>query len=592
MGNVESSGATLEEADNLRRSTFKAKRDESAPSTHSGRRVVSYKDICAGINGVDNEDDEDDIIDHSGSDSDEEDEAEERENDDMGVEEQQDPLCPVIKITKQELKEACKPWRKAIIVKLLGKKLGLNFLRVRLQRLWQPVGEMEIIDLDHEYYIVRFSNSADYSHVFDGGPWVILGHCLVIQQWQPGFNPEEGAPGKAAVWVRIPKFPVELYGKRFLWRIANSLGKLVRVDDRTMKIAKDGGQSNVGTEKCRFARLCVEVDLRKALVAQFTMNDQIYKIEYEGLHQICFHCGRFGHRLDGCPLASLAPGVTAARGEKPILESQQTPAAAAEPFGEWMIVKRDKRKGGQQAKSKGAVNGRALNSNSKMNNGSRFNALVNEKEVIGETSNGQAASMAANVEIIAINDIDMVTGDIGGNSHVHNGSMPKEQLAQQNIPIVNANYGGVNLEENILNTEAIIADSVTTIEESIIPNTINQHHEVISADSLPINEGGSTINTGAAIVENPMNKTREAHVSGSNSIISIKKAARGKGPGGGSKVSTTSVDKPIIIQDILGLNKKHKARVGSLLQDQDEPLGAVRRERDRSLSPGSTKRST
>ncbi|KAK7290848.1 hypothetical protein RIF29_05581 [Crotalaria pallida] len=26
-----------------------------------------------------------------------------------------------------------------------------------------------------------------------------------------------------------------------------------------------------------------------------------YKVEYEGLHLICFHCGRFGHRKDHCP---------------------------------------------------------------------------------------------------------------------------------------------------------------------------------------------------------------------------------------------------------------------------------------------------
>ncbi|XP_057451938.1 uncharacterized protein LOC130743727 [Lotus japonicus] len=292
-----SEGASPEELDNLRRSTFKAKQqqpgDQQATPVLS-RRVISYKDICVGINGSNRDEDEEDAyIDNSGSDVDEDAEEVEEGDEDMEDNVQQDPLFPVIKITKRELKEACKPWRKAIIVKLLGKKLGLSLLRIRLERLWQPMGDMEVIDLDNEFYIIRFSNAADYGHVFNGGPWVIMGHYLVIQQWKPGFVPEEGIPGKVAVWVRIPKFPVEFYGKCFLWRIGNNLGRMVRIDDHTMKVAKDGGQSNIGNERCRFARICVEVDLRKALVAKFTMNDQTYNVEYEGLNLICFHCGRF-----------------------------------------------------------------------------------------------------------------------------------------------------------------------------------------------------------------------------------------------------------------------------------------------------------
>ncbi|XP_057418459.1 uncharacterized protein LOC130712657 [Lotus japonicus] len=274
------------------------------------------------------------------------------------------------------------------------------------------MGEMEVIELDHDFYIIQFSNMADYAHIFNGGPWVIMGHYLIIQQWQPGFFPEEGVPGKVAVWVRIPKFPVEMYGKRFLWRIGNHLGQMIRIDEHTLKIAKDGGQSTVGNERCKFARICVEVDLRKALVAKFNMNDQVYKVEYEGLNLICFHCGRFGHRHEIFPLSTLPQGVEAAQGERPVAQSQ-APAAAAEDsqsFGDWMIVKREKRKGGVMAKSKGGgVNAQAvpyLNTNYNKKGGSRFNALHNH----GETSNeAGAGSLEENVEIIAIND-DAIKG--------------------------------------------------------------------------------------------------------------------------------------------------------------------------------------
>src|ERR1044072_5494183 len=153
--------------------------------------------------------------------------------------------------------------------------------------MWQPTGEMEVIDLDKGYYVVRFSNRADYAQIFTGGPWMILGHCLMIQQWKPGFRPTDDALGKVAVWVRVPGLPIEFYGKHFLWRIGNTLGRMIRIDDHTLRMESDG-LSLVGTERGKFARICVEVDLRKTLLAKFSMNGETYRVEYEGLNQICF----------------------------------------------------------------------------------------------------------------------------------------------------------------------------------------------------------------------------------------------------------------------------------------------------------------
>ena len=50
----------------------------------------------------------------------------------------------------------------------------------------------------------------------------------------------------------------------------------------------------------KFARLCVEIDLRKKLVPAITTLGREFKAEYEGLHLICFKCGRYGHRMEVC----------------------------------------------------------------------------------------------------------------------------------------------------------------------------------------------------------------------------------------------------------------------------------------------------
>lgn len=62
----------------------------------------------------------------------------------------------------------------------------------------------------------------------------------------------------------------------------NKLVKAVRTD-----------QCTVDSSRGLYARVCVEVDLKKTLVPQFLLNDDIQRVEYEdeGLHFICFECG-------------------------------------------------------------------------------------------------------------------------------------------------------------------------------------------------------------------------------------------------------------------------------------------------------------
>ena len=51
------------------------------------------------------------------------------------IEEISDLTCPIVKVTKEERRELCRPWKKALIVKLLRKKLGIRFLNMRFQKL-------------------------------------------------------------------------------------------------------------------------------------------------------------------------------------------------------------------------------------------------------------------------------------------------------------------------------------------------------------------------------------------------------------------------------------------------------------------------
>lgn len=143
------------------------------------------------------------------------------------------------------------------------------------------------------YYVVHLPNNSDYETALFGGPWMVSEHYLTVQRWFLAFDPEIDYIQKATVWVRLPKLPIHFFNKEFLARIGNKLGKIVLVDKTTLDVSRG-----------RFARISVEVDLIKSLIAKFMFKRRVRCVEYEGLHVIYFNCGLYGHRMVACPLAT------------------------------------------------------------------------------------------------------------------------------------------------------------------------------------------------------------------------------------------------------------------------------------------------
>ncbi|KAJ1382331.1 hypothetical protein SESBI_44335 [Sesbania bispinosa] len=65
------------------------------------------------------------------------------------------PDCPVVKISRSERKQACDKWKNSVIIKVLGKRVSLKFLQLKLLQLWRLLGEMEVINLEMDYFLVR-----------------------------------------------------------------------------------------------------------------------------------------------------------------------------------------------------------------------------------------------------------------------------------------------------------------------------------------------------------------------------------------------------------------------------------------------------
>ncbi|KAI9124524.1 hypothetical protein K1719_004446 [Acacia pycnantha] len=202
---------------------------------------------------------------------------------------------PVLSITSDQYTTWCKPWMNSLIIKVLGLSVPRHVLIDRVRRMWKPKQPLKVVPLSNEYYIVSFSSKEDRDYAYYEGD-----HYLLVQRWRPNFNPKKAdCQRRVAVWVRIPDLPLEFCTVESLGIIGNMIGKMIKID-RSTSIYDKGA----------FARICVEVDLHKPLLPAFTVFGEDKQLVYEGLHLVCFSCGKYGHAQENCVLKNKVAGET------------------------------------------------------------------------------------------------------------------------------------------------------------------------------------------------------------------------------------------------------------------------------------------
>ncbi|KAK7282342.1 hypothetical protein RIF29_11027 [Crotalaria pallida] len=173
-----------------------------------------------------------------------------------------------------------------------------------------------------------------------------------------------------------------------MWRAGSKIGTMLKIDEHTLIHSR-----------AKFARICVEVDLRKRLVPTIEAMGEVFNFEYEGLHLICFHCGRFGHKKDTCSeakiaiqesqgVAELMPATKNREGNN--VEEERIPNPDnqgrdndeniprrndSSDFGPWMIVQRNQRHKFRTQKKGGNLTYNGADSN-------RFQALQQDMHEI------------------------------------------------------------------------------------------------------------------------------------------------------------------------------------------------------------------
>lgn len=235
------------------------------------------------------------------------------------------------------------PWKRAIIIKTFGRRLGFSFLVEKIRNMWKPTGNMDCIDLGFDFFLVKFELAIDVDYNLKGDSWFIGQHFLAIRQWEPEFKASTATFSSVAVWIRLPKLPIEFYETNALCKIGRAIGLVLRIDAHTATGVKG-----------RFARLCVQVNLEKLLLRTIHIGKIVQSIQYEGINALCFTCGKIEHKVETCPHVvreyATRPNMetNASTGDTPndqVVVEKEMEKNKFEDYSKWMVVNRQKSKG-------------------------------------------------------------------------------------------------------------------------------------------------------------------------------------------------------------------------------------------------------
>ncbi|WJX71617.1 hypothetical protein P8452_55593 [Trifolium repens] len=104
-------------------------------------------------------------------------------------------LLPKVYLDDSVFEGLCSSWKDALVIKLLGKNLGYQVMKERLQKIWRTTGGFDIRDVDNGFFIVKFDLPIDKEKVITQGPWMIFDHYLAVSHWSPEFLSPEAKVG-------------------------------------------------------------------------------------------------------------------------------------------------------------------------------------------------------------------------------------------------------------------------------------------------------------------------------------------------------------------------------------------------------------
>ena len=108
-------------------------------------------------------------------------------------------------------------------------------LCTKLENIWSPNGDYMVVDLDNDYFMVKFDDEEDYSQALLNGLWTVFSHYLLVQPWNPSFSIDDINLSTVATWIRFLGLPMQYYHKSVLCTIASLIGRPLKIDYSTQE---------------------------------------------------------------------------------------------------------------------------------------------------------------------------------------------------------------------------------------------------------------------------------------------------------------------------------------------------------------------
>ncbi|KAK3198636.1 hypothetical protein Dsin_022051 [Dipteronia sinensis] len=307
------------------------------------------------------------------------------------------------------------------------------------------------------------------------------------------------------IWVQLSTLPMEWMNSDLLWSIGGMLGRMYRVDPNTMNQAR-----------CRFARICVEIDISKPLLGSLSIDDRIIRVEYESLGIICFKCGKYDHNKESCRECMVDDIADEMVGTNEPLEGSEKKKKES-PYGPWLLVSYWKPNNRNIRGRNGRVN-TVNNSSSKRND---FNGKpgVNNSEPIGKT-------------------IDSHNDKLGNSKNAKNGTLREKNIAQSKSV---APGNGSSYRFDIINKDV---DVMLAEEESQVLNKDSIGHDRKEKSVLTeITNQGKKLNREPSLSSK---KIAKKIINQQTSHKGSKSASKRTGNGKGIKYSQYQVQKVVV----------------------------------------------
>ncbi|XP_071928035.1 uncharacterized protein [Coffea arabica] len=198
---------------------------------------------------------------------------------------------PALRMSQEDMLCLAEPFRHALVGRFGFSRPSMDLIRKFFISLGLK-GDCSVGLLDQNHVLIRPSLQEDYTRLFVRRLWYVHGSAMTISKWSLDFRANKEI-AVAPVWVTFPELPIPFLHKVQLSKLAETLGRLLRIDVATADLRRPS-----------VARILVEMDVSKPPIKRVWIGDEEFDfwqpVVFEGWPAFCTFCTRFGHTDEEC----------------------------------------------------------------------------------------------------------------------------------------------------------------------------------------------------------------------------------------------------------------------------------------------------